>query len=171
LLEAARILEQRGREGFDIWLTIDGSENQYAAKLRSEYGALRSVSWLGVMPRERILLLYAKADCLLFPSKLETWGMPISEFQQTGKPMLLIDLPYAHETVGAYSAVSFFPPGNPQALADAMESFVQGRLALSETTAPSIPAPFAADWNELFRMLLHENGGGGALRQPFIHPE
>jgi glycosyltransferase involved in cell wall biosynthesis len=171
LLEAARILEQRGREGFDIWLTIDGSENQYAAKLRSKYGGLRSVSWLGIMPRERILLLYAKADCLLFPSKLETWGMPISEFQQTGKPMLLIDLPYAHETVGAYSAVSFFPPGNPQALADAMESFVQGRLALSETTAPSIPAPFAADWNELFRMLLHENGGGGALRQPFIHPE
>ena len=66
------------------------------------------------MPRDRILLRYAKADCLLFPSKLETWGIPISEFQQTGKPMLVIDLPYAHETVGSYHAVSFFPPGDPQ---------------------------------------------------------
>ena len=55
-----------------------------------------------------------------------TWGMPISEFQQTGKPMLVIDLPYAHETVGTYPSVRFFPPGNPQALADAMESFIQG---------------------------------------------
>ena len=105
-----------GVEGFTVWLTIDGSENRYAAKLRSEYGGLRSVSWLGIMPRDRILLLYAQADCLLFPSKLETWGMPISEFQQTGKPMLVIDLPYAHETVGTYPAVRFFPPGNPRFL-------------------------------------------------------
>jgi glycosyltransferase involved in cell wall biosynthesis len=157
LLEAARILEQRGIDDFDIWLTIDGTENHYAAKLRSTYGGLRSVSWLGIMPRERILLLYAQADCLLFPSKLETWGMPISEFQQTGKPMLVIDLPYAHETVGAYPAVHFFTPGNPQTLADAMETFVQGRLVFAETTAPSIPAPFAADWSELFRILLREN--------------
>jgi glycosyltransferase involved in cell wall biosynthesis len=159
LLQAARILEQAGVDGFTVWLTIDGTENRYAAKLRSQYGALRSVSWLGIMPRDRILLLYAKADCLLFPSKLETWGMPISEFQQTGKPMLVIDLPYAHETVGTYNAVKFFPPGTPRVLADAMESFVQGRLAFSQTSAPSIPAPFAADWTELFHILLHEERG------------
>ena len=29
--------------------------------------------------------------------------------------MLVIDLPYAHETVGTYPAVRFFPPGNPRA--------------------------------------------------------
>jgi glycosyltransferase involved in cell wall biosynthesis len=160
LLQAARILEQAGVDGFTVWLTIDGSENRYASKLRSEYGGLRSVSWLGIMPRDRILLLYAKADCLLFPSKLETWGMPISEFQQTGKPMLVIDLPYAHETVGTYPAVRFFPPGNPPILAQAMESFIQGRLAYSPTSAPSIPAPFAADWTELFNILLNEKQGG-----------
>lgn len=164
LLQAARILEQGGTEGFSVWLTIDGSENRYAAKLRSEYGGLRSVSWLGIMPRDRILLLYAKADCLLFPSKLETWGMPISEFQQTGKPMLVIDLPYAHETVGTYDAVRFFPPGNPEILADAMKSFIQGRLVFSETSAPLIPMPFAGDWTELFHMLLHENQDGSLTR-------
>jgi glycosyltransferase involved in cell wall biosynthesis len=163
LLQAARILEQGGVDGFNVWLTIDGSENRYAAKLRSEYGGLRSVSWLGILPRDRILLLYAKADCLLFPSKLETWGMPISEFEQTGKPMLVIDLPYAHETVGAYPAVRFFPPDDPQMLADAMKSFIQGRLAFGETTAPSIPAPFAADWSELFRILLRENRDESSL--------
>jgi glycosyltransferase involved in cell wall biosynthesis len=165
LLQAARILEQDGVDGFNLWLTIDGSENRYAAKLRSEYGGLRSVSWLGIMPRDRILMLYAKADCLLFPSKLETWGMPISEFQQTGKPMLVIDLPYAHETVGTYAAVSFFPPGNPQILAEAIKSFIQGGLAFSETSAPSIPAPFAADWTELFHILLSEKQGGSVTRK------
>jgi glycosyltransferase involved in cell wall biosynthesis len=160
LLQAARILEQGGVDGFTVWLTMDGSENRYAAKLRSEYGDLRSVSWLGIMPRDRILLLYAKTDCLLFPSKLETWGMPISEFQQTGKPMLVIDLPYAHETVGTYPAVRFFPPGNPRTLADAMESFIQGDLVVSQSVAPFIPAPFAADWTELFEILLSKKRSG-----------
>lgn len=164
LLQAARILEQGGIDGFEIWLTTDGSENRYAAKLRSEYGRLRSVSWLGIMPRDRILLLYAKADCLLFPSKLETWGMPISEFQQTGKPMLVIDLPYAHETVGAYPSVRFFPPGNPQGLADDMKSFLDGRLAFSQTSAPSIAAPFAADWTALFHILLNDDRAGTLTR-------
>jgi glycosyltransferase involved in cell wall biosynthesis len=164
LLQAARILEQGGVAGFEVWLTIDGSENQYAANLRSAYGGLRSVSWLGIMPRDRILFLYAKADCLVFPSKLETWGMPISEFQQTGKPMLVIDLPYAHETVGKYPSVCFFPPGTPQALADAMKSFIDGRLAFSQTSAPPIPAPFAADWTALFRILLRENRDAGLPR-------
>jgi len=158
LLQAARILEHGGIEGFEIWLTIDGSENRYAAKLRREYDGLRSVSWLGIMPRDRILVLYAKADCLLFPSRLETWGMPISEFQQTGKPMLVIDLPYAHETVGAYPSVRFFPPGNPLALADDMKSFLRGRLAFSQTSAPAIAAPFAADWTALFHILLNDAG-------------
>lgn len=157
LLKAARTLEQCGADGFEVWLTIDGSENQYASNLRSEYRDLRSVSWLGIMPRDRVLLLYAKADCLLFPSRLETWGMPISEFQQTGKPMLVIDLPYAQETVGTYDSVRFFPPGNPQVLADTMKSLIDGTLLFSNTAAPSIPPPFAANWTELFHILLNGN--------------
>jgi glycosyltransferase involved in cell wall biosynthesis len=159
LLQATRILEQCGVDGFEVWLTIEGSENQYAANLRSSYGDLRSVCWLGILPRDRVLVLYAKADFLVFPSKLETWGMPISEFQQTGKPMLVIDLPYASETVGNYASVTFFPPGDPQALADAMKKSVNGAPLFHETTAPPVPDPFAANWSELFRLLLVKDAG------------
>jgi glycosyltransferase involved in cell wall biosynthesis len=157
LLQAVRMLEQDGTEGFEVWVTLDGSENRYASILRREYGDLHAVSWLGVMPRERVLLLYAKADALVFPSKLETWGMPISEFEQTGKPMLVIDLPYARETVGTYASVKFFPPGNPRVLADAMADVINHRLVFSEAAAPAVPAAFASDWAELFHILLNEN--------------
>ena len=34
-------------------------------------------------------------DFLIFPSLLETWGLPISEFEQTNKKMILANLPYA----------------------------------------------------------------------------
>jgi glycosyltransferase involved in cell wall biosynthesis len=157
LLQAVRMLEQDGTDGFEVWVTLDGSENRYASALRREYGDLRAVSWFGVMPRERVLQLYEKADCLVFPSKLETWGMPISEFEQTGKPMLVIDLPYARETVGTYASVRFFPPDNPRVLADAMKDVINHRLVFSETAAPAVPAPFASDWAELFYILLKES--------------
>ena len=50
---------------------------------------------------------YNKIDCLIFPSKLETWGLPISEFMAFDKPMLIADLPYAHETAAGAKYVAF----------------------------------------------------------------
>ena len=83
LLQAAQILEQAGVEGFTVWLTIDGSENRYAAKLRSEYGGLRSVSWLGVMPRDRILSLYAAGRLSLV--SFQSWRPGVCLFQNSSK--------------------------------------------------------------------------------------
>jgi glycosyltransferase involved in cell wall biosynthesis len=154
LLQAAQILEQRGFECFEVRVTIDGTENRYARSLRAAFGGLHSVRWLGVLPRNGVMAEYAEAQCLLFPSRLESWGLPISEFKETGKPMLVADLPYAHETVGSYASVQFFNPSDAQALAAAMEAFVQGRLTFSAATAQPVAAPFAKNWQELFQILL-----------------
>jgi glycosyltransferase involved in cell wall biosynthesis len=154
ILEATQLLEQKGVQGFEIWLTVAGDENRYAAGLLSQFGNLRSIRWMGIQPRERVMDLFASADCLLFPSRLETWGMPISEFQQTGKPMLVADLPYAHETVGTYRDVSFFDPADPTALAECIERFLQGTLRFDHAVAAPIAAPFAPNWAELFHILL-----------------
>lgn len=156
LLRCIQILEERAVSGVELWLTIDGTENAYAAQLFSRYGGLRSVRWLGKMPRERVCELYAESDCLLFPSLLETWGMPISEFRQTGKPMLLADLPYAHETAGEYPLVHFFEPENAAMLAKAIEEFVDAKLMLKAAPAAPVQLPFAADWSELFTLLLQD---------------
>lgn len=156
VLEAARILERSRVSGFEIWLTVDGTENTYSARMFSQYQDLGSIRWLGILPRDRVRELYGDADCLLFPSKLETWGMPISEFQQTGKPMLVADLPYAHETVGTYDSVQFFPPDNPPTLADDMALFIRGELQFRRTIGAPLPPPFALNWNQLFQILLGE---------------
>ena len=69
---------------------------------------------------------YAGTDCLVFPSRIETWGLPISEFLPYNRPMLLSDLPFAHETAAGASAVGFFDPSSSVALADAMERVLRG---------------------------------------------
>ena len=80
--------------------------------------------------------------------------MPISEFQQTGKPMMVADLPYAHETVGDYGAVCFFHPDRPEELANFMQQALLGRLKFPRAEASLIAAPFARDWEGLFEILI-----------------
>ncbi|KQM36617.1 hypothetical protein ASE59_15070 [Sphingomonas sp. Leaf10] len=102
--------------------------------------------------------LYEKMDCLLFPSRLETWGLPISETKSLGKPMIVADLPYAHETVGSYDKVQFVNSADPRQLADIMlEKHLNGWSSVS-VQADAIPGPFADNWPELVDMIvsIHE---------------
>jgi glycosyltransferase involved in cell wall biosynthesis len=139
---------------FELWLTFDGSENRYSAWLRRRFGALQRVKFLGMLKRDEVFELYEQADCLVFPSRLETWGMPISEFKAFHKPMLLADLPYAHETVGGYDQVAFFAPTDALLLADKMRAAVKGRAIFGQVPAPKIEPPYCKSWRELFGMLL-----------------
>ena len=155
-LEATRILENRGVRNFELWLTIDETINRYAARMMDSFSDLKSVRWLGILPRNRIFELYNQADCLLFSSRLETWGMPISEFRPFDKPILAADLPYAHETAGGHHQVKFFDPNDASKLADLMEQAATGRPIFARAPEPKIAEPLAHNWSELWSLLLDE---------------
>ena len=157
LCEAARLLEERvGKNRFKVLITVQGDENRYARWLKEGWGDVSALDFRGLMPRDELARAYGEASCLVFPSRCETWGLPISEFLPTGKPMLLADLPYAHETASGASHVQFFPPTDAQALAAAMQAVVEGQSGLFNPVAPALPAaPLAPDWESLFALLLN----------------
>jgi glycosyltransferase involved in cell wall biosynthesis len=159
LLKAVRILEQRGVRGFELTLTVDASNNRCSADLFHRFGDLASVRWLGRVSRDRVYELYQESDCLLFPSKLETWGLPLSEFKGTGKPILAIDLPYAHETIGTYDKVCFFEGNDADCLASLMNAAIEGTIDWCAVTEVPIAEPYAKDWGALWRMLLPDGQG------------
>lgn len=154
VLHAAHLLEQKGFHDFELWLTFDRSVNRYAAEIATQFSQLKCVRWLGLLPRARVFALYEEADCLLFPSKLETWGLPITEFKATGKPILAADLSYAHETVGSYDQVAFFDPENAEELADTMRSAASNVSIFSAVRAEEIAPPSSRTWAELWSLIL-----------------
>lgn len=154
ILEAVAVLETESAVPFELLLTINGSENRYAQTLYKRFQGLRSVHWLGSQPREKILDLYVETDCLLFPSRLETWGMPITEFQQTGRPILASDLPYSRETMGTYGSACFLDPDQTLPWANAMRHAIHHTLRFDPPAPPAIKQPFANGWTELFQMLF-----------------
>jgi glycosyltransferase involved in cell wall biosynthesis len=154
ILNAARKLERGGFDRFEVWLTMDGSETRYAARIAREFLDLSTVKWLGVLPRAEIMRLYGEADCLIFPSKLETWGMPITEFKATGKPILAANLPYAHETVGEYGKVAFFEVGDDTQLDAMMQQAASGGDIFGRAEEMIPEEPFSRNWRELWRILM-----------------
>ena len=156
LCEAARLLEQEvGTGKFKVVLTIKGDENRYSAWLKERWGAVRSIEFAGFMSKERLFGYYDMADCLVFPSKVETWGLPISEYMQTGKPMLLADLPYAHETAAGGVKTAFFPATDAEALKTKMKMMIDGDMsAWKEIPAVNYEDLTALSWQSLFEILL-----------------
>ena len=57
-------------------------------------------------------LFYENSDAIIFPSQLESWGLPISESIQFKKIIFLPDLEYSRETCGNYDNAIFFSSGS-----------------------------------------------------------
>ena len=133
--------------------TLSGTENRYAAWLKRRFGHLRSIEWIGLQSRQQMQEQYDAADCVVFPSCLETWGLPITEAKRNGLPLLVADLPYAHETVGNCDAVAFFEARNAADLASKMASFERGEPTCHPVRFTPPKEPFAPDWTALLRLL------------------
>lgn len=158
LCEASRLLEEEiGERKFKVVLTVKGDENRYSRWLYKKWGSVWSIDFAGFMSKGRLYGYYKAANCLVFPSKVETWGLPITEFMEASgdKPMLLADLPYAHETASGASQVCFFKCDDPVELKNRMKEMIENKCAaLAPVPKQNIEGPRADSWKELFEILL-----------------
>lgn len=156
LCEAAQILSERlGENVFKVFITMKGDENGYARWLYKKWGNVKPLNFRGFLNKEELFQLYEEADALVFPSKIETWGLPITEFASYHKPMLLADLPYTHETSSGCSQVCFFNPEDASLLADKMQCLIEGDTSILRYSAQiKLANPVACSWHELFNILL-----------------
>ena len=154
LLRAWEILSGDPAWSGELSITIAAGGNRYSRHLMTRFGHLRNVKFLGRLAPSQVSDIYQQSDCLVFPSKLETWGLPITEAKQSGLFVLAADLPYARETVGSYDGAAFFNPNDAAQLADLIRRFAQGRLTPAGHSYQAIAQPFATDWSQLLRLLL-----------------
>lgn len=153
ICQAAEYLHKKGVSDFKIFLTIDGSETKYSKRVVDKFKHIPSLIFTGLISREDVILKYSQVDCLIFPSKLETWGMPLSEFKLFNKPILASDLSYAKETIGNYSMVKFFNPDNHIQLAQFIEHFLNGTIDFDKNDQNKCYSLFAENWKGLFEVL------------------
>lgn len=152
---AEKVEKEIGTGKFEVTLTIDGTENRYASWLSKHWGNVSSIRFHGYMDKETLDRYYRQSDCLIFPSRIETWGLPISEFAAYGKPMILADLPYAKEASSGTDMTAFFNPEDPDDLACIIKKYISKDFSsFTKSGTTIINQPVAYGWDELFRILL-----------------
>lgn len=138
----------------ELRFTLDGKENRYARWIAQLAADLPGIRLIGRQDRGSMQRHYAEADVVLFPSTLETWGLPITEAKALGKPILLADLPYAHETLGSYDRASFIVPHSADGWASALRAAGEGRYDFAAPVAPeALQQPDFTDWDALLEHL------------------
>lgn len=155
ICKAADLLVQRGITNFKVVLTINGSEDLYSKEIVGTYKKNLNIDFCGRLLYSDVCGVYQKSTCLIFPSKLETWGLPISEFIQYRKPMILSDLPYAHEAASTAEKVVFFDHNDASRLSYLMEDVINDDLSQFKKVSPlPLNTPHTKSWEELFDLLL-----------------
>ncbi len=153
LCEAVRLLNSRRAWHGELRLTVDGNENAYARKLVRRYGACTGIRFIGLQDAEGMRQQYAQSHCLVFPSRRETWGLPLTEAKALGLDILAADIHYARESIGTYERVDFFDVDDPEQLAQKMAAICDGTMVFPGQ-APAPPAePYAPDWTSLIKLL------------------
>ena len=141
ICEAMIILNKKRLNNINIAITIDGKENRYSRWIYRKYKDVKGISFIGLQSRKELDIKYAMADGLIFPSLLETWGLPLTEAQEYSLPILVSDLPYAKESTAFYKKVKYFDPKNAENLSKILDDFNMNRV------------DYFSDKNEMF----HEN--------------
>jgi glycosyltransferase involved in cell wall biosynthesis len=75
------------------------------------------LSCVGRLNHAQCLSEYKKADALIFPSVVESYGLPLVEAMVMGIPVIAADLPYARVLCGDEGI--YFNPESPESLVEA----------------------------------------------------
>ena len=154
LFEACSILQLRNINNFEINLTTTEDENHYINSLYRKYPKLTCIKFLGRLSFDHVMEQYNKSDALLFPSKLETWGLPISEAKSLGLPIICVDLPYARETSGNYNNVQFCNADNAADWVEKMLSIIENNWIPLSVRQEKPETPFFDGWSGLLKFLV-----------------
>lgn len=131
LVQAWRLLAEQGLRP-SLALTLSERDAGLAAWVQaqaSEQG-LR-ITNLGPRPHADILALYRSAKALVFPSKGESFGLPLIEASQAGLPILAGELDFVRDVC---APTQTFDPSSAVSIARAVRRF------LGEAEAPLEPA-------------------------------
>lgn len=136
-------LNRTKRDNFALYLTLTQNDLHLAERVEG-------VHYMGALPFSEVLSMYAGVDALVFPSYIETYGLPLIEAAALGLPILAADLPYAREVLRGYRGVEYIAPFDPQAWAEAFDRIVPNRRF-----APFVPQ-LKDSWAEMIKIITKQ---------------
>lgn len=125
LLQAMRLLADRGVSGFEVFIGGDGPARHKLENLATAIGVSAKCRFLGMMERDQVRDWMQTCDVFVLPSLAETFGIVLGEAMACGKPVIATRCGGPEFLVTRETGL-LVEPGNAPALANAMEKFISG---------------------------------------------
>ncbi len=120
LFEALSLLQKEGRLRRPLEIIGEGPDGAKFRRMTADLGLDGAVRWLGQRDRETVFRHMGRAACLVLPSRWEGMPMVILEALAQRTPAVACDVGGVGELIVPDETGLLVPPGQPQALADAL---------------------------------------------------
>lgn len=105
------------------------------------------IHFLGSLTYNEVCSYYQYSDALLFPSYIETYGLPLIEAASIGLPIIAADLPYAREVLKGYDGVKFVNHNDASKWLEAIHELKKG------TRFTPLDISNRSSWQQLFQSI------------------
>ena len=123
IARASSILNKKGIHDFKIDFTL----NKDQLNIRSN-----NISYIGHQSRKIVLEKY-NTEVLIFPSYIESFGLPLIEAAIKGDIIFVADTEFSHELLQNYNNVYFFRYDDAEKLSKLMEKSIKGDIKADGT--------------------------------------
>ncbi len=157
ILDACQILKTWGITDYKVVFTVDENEGPYAKTLAENTHGL-PIELIGAIPLEKVFSYYS-SSILLFPSYLETCGLPLLEASAMGAVIIASDMSFCREGLKDYENVYYFDYFDATALATYMKKIIIGEIIYKEIPNKIVEREEKNLLNVVMRDILKEING------------
>jgi len=128
IVKACKALLYLNIKNFKVIFTLTGNESKYIRDLYEEVKIMGlPIEFVGSLTRDQVFQMYTKS-ILLFPSYIETYGLPLIEAKMHRGIILASDSSFSHEILDNYENAYFFDPFTSDDLVHLMRSILNGKI-------------------------------------------
>ena len=155
IIRALRYIKDQKKKIYDnlmIHFTIDDNlgndRNDTIINLIRDLKVNDHIKPEGKLSYETVLSFYKSCDLMLFPSYIETFGLPLIEAASFGLPILVSDLDYAREVIGNYEGVRFLNHKNSKLWAENIIDLCNKRIKYEPYNVN-----YKTSWKDFFELI------------------
>lgn len=129
IVEASKdLIIKKNIKNFRVIFTLKGNENKNIVNLYKEVMENQlPIDFVGELSREQVFEMYTKS-VLLFPSYIETFGLPLLEAKLHKGVVIASDCKFSHEILDGYENAYFFSHKSKEELSNRLLQCIEGKI-------------------------------------------